>query len=295
MSDLNSPQKSRSETSLAGSQPQSWSDVTLIEDITQEISSKPLPAIDLYEAFESSSESIGEEPHPAKPPSEPSPAQKVQGKRFRARSRSRGARPADRPCLRFNATRPCPWHRRTNSPIASVKRPTTQSRPACPRKPCLQETDPSLVSELHQEAQDAVGISAGSSETTQVSCRARMPLPPSKGGLQPRFFATQLRWSASLLGIAVPKPRPLVRPPPRSLTYKPPSPPQNDDSSLSAYLRWRTCRRASGPTRRASLDTLRRHPHREPQQQPLEASYLGHRKRTIGRRPAYSNGKRSCF
>ena len=31
-----------------------------------------------------------------------------------------------------------------------------------------------------------------------------------------------------MLGIAVPKPRPLARPPPRSLTYKPPAPPQSD-------------------------------------------------------------------
>ena len=37
MSDLNSPEKPRSEPSLEGSQPHSWSDVTLIEDITQKL------------------------------------------------------------------------------------------------------------------------------------------------------------------------------------------------------------------------------------------------------------------
>ena len=49
-----------------------------------------------------------------------------------------------------------------------------------------------------------------------------MPQPPSKGGLQPRFFAPPPRWSQHL-GVAVPKPRPLTRPPPRSLIYKPPA------------------------------------------------------------------------
>ena len=63
------PEKSGSETSLARSQPQSWSDVTPIEDITQEASSKPLPALGLDKVFESS-ESLGEKPSPTKPPSE---------------------------------------------------------------------------------------------------------------------------------------------------------------------------------------------------------------------------------
>ena len=44
MSDLNSPEKPRSEPSLEDSQPQSWSDVTLIEDITQEPASRHLSA-----------------------------------------------------------------------------------------------------------------------------------------------------------------------------------------------------------------------------------------------------------
>ena len=58
----------------------------------------------------------------------------------------------------------------------------------------------------------------------QISYRARMPQPPSKGGLQPQFFAPPpTRWSQHLLGTSVPKPRPLTRPPPRSLTYRPPA------------------------------------------------------------------------
>ena len=57
----------------------------------------------------------------------------------------------------------------------------------------------------------------------QGNFRPRMPQPPSKGGLQPSFFAPPPRWSQHLLGAAVPKPRPLTRPPPRSLIYRPPS------------------------------------------------------------------------
>ena len=55
-----------------------------------------------------------------------------------------------------------------------------------------------------------------------------MPTPPSKGAMQPRFFAPQPRWSEHLLGTAVPKPRPLSRPPPRSLVYRPPTAPIAD-------------------------------------------------------------------
>ncbi|CAE7349409.1 unnamed protein product, partial [Symbiodinium microadriaticum] len=64
MSDLNSPEKPRSEPSLADSQPRSWSDVTLIEDITQESSSRHLSAHCLRECLESSSESVAEQPSP---------------------------------------------------------------------------------------------------------------------------------------------------------------------------------------------------------------------------------------
>ena len=62
----------------------------------------------------------------------------------------------------------------------------------------------------------------GSRPAHQTSFRPRIPQPPSKGGLQPSFFAPPPRWSQHLLGVAVPKPRPLTRPPPRSLVYRPP-------------------------------------------------------------------------
>ena len=136
MSDLNSPEKPRSEPSVAGSQPQSWSDVTLIEDITQEASSKPLPAHCLDELLESSSESLGEQPSPTEPPSEPLPtpipAQAIcVVKRFRARSRSRGP---GLPIAPASDTTPLhPAHGDTEKPrllpLSSVPRPS-QGLPA---------------------------------------------------------------------------------------------------------------------------------------------------------------------
>ena len=95
MSDLNSPEKPRSEPSLGGSQPHSWSDVTLIEDITQESLSRRLSAHCLGEYIQSSSESEAEQPSPTEPQEQPIPSQiPAQAvcvvKRFRLRSRSRG-------------------------------------------------------------------------------------------------------------------------------------------------------------------------------------------------------------
>ena len=60
MSDLNSPEKPRSEPSLEGSQPQSWSDVTLIEDITQESASRHRSAQSMGVYIPSSSETKAE-------------------------------------------------------------------------------------------------------------------------------------------------------------------------------------------------------------------------------------------
>ena len=73
MSDLNSPEKPRSEPSLGGSQPLSWSDVTLIEDITQESLHRSLSAQCLGEYVQSSSESEAEQPSPTEPLEQPLP------------------------------------------------------------------------------------------------------------------------------------------------------------------------------------------------------------------------------
>ena len=55
--------------------------------------------------------------------------------------------------------------------------------------------------------------------------RAKVPAAPHKGGLVPAFFAPEPRWCGSLLGPALPKPHPMLRPPPRSLRFCPPSTP----------------------------------------------------------------------
>ena len=233
MSDLNSPEKPRSEPSLAGSHPHSWSDVTLIEDITQEFSSRHQSAHCLEECLESSSESVAELPSPPEPPPGASPhtdpstgglcCQEIQGPKPKS-----GSGPANRPCLRYNSALPCTLRHRQASPTSAIPGPTSQPRPPCSRHSRLQETDTALVGQLHQEAQNAVGSSTGNSGSTPVSYRARMPQPPSKGGMQPRFFAPPPRWSEHLLGVAVPKPRPLTRPPPRSLVYRPPTQPSTN-------------------------------------------------------------------
>ena len=170
MSDLNSPEKPRSEPSLGGSQPHSWSDVTLIEDITQESLSRRLSAQCLGEYIQSSSESEAEQPSPTDPQEQPIQSQI----------------PTQAVCVvkRFPTL---PWS------VNSIKRPRMPWDPQPGARPI------------------------------QVSLRPRMPQPPNKGGLQPRFFAPPPRWSQHLLGVAVPKPRPLTRPPPRSLIYRPPA------------------------------------------------------------------------
>ena len=167
MSDLNSPEKPRSEPSLAGSQPHSWSDVTLIEDVTQEFSSRHQPANCVEEC---SSESVAEPPSPPEPPPEPLhtqiPAHAVcVVKRFRARSRSRGLElPIASACDTIQPSHAaCDTDMHRLLPLSRVPRPSLGlPGPTCSRHSRLQETDTALVGQLH---------------------------PPSKGGMQPRFFA----------------------------------------------------------------------------------------------------------
>ena len=236
MSDLNSPEKPRSEPSLGGSQPHSWSDVTLIEDITQESLSRSLSAHCLEEYIRSSSESEAEQPSPTEPPGQPAPSQiPAQAvcivKRFRNRSRSRG--PALPIAPASDSTQlgiaPAIPDKPRLLPLSKVPRPST-GLPA-----------PELVGELHQEAQNALGPAAGARPAHHVSRRPRIPQPPSKGGLQPRFFAPQPRWSQHLLGVAVPKPRPLTRPPPRSLIFRPPARPKPDSRGQESYGHQTSC------------------------------------------------------
>ena len=215
MSDLNSPEKPRSEPSLADSQPRSWSDVTLIEDITQESSSRHLSAHCLRECLESSSESVAEQPSPTEPPSKPPPAQiPAQAvcvvKRFRARSRSRGP---GLPIAPASDTTPlCPAPYDTDQPrllpLSRVPRPSLGLLPAPDTPASRRPTPPWSVNSIKRPRM-SWDPQSGIRPAPQISYRARMPQPPSKGGLQPRFFAPPPRWSQHLLGAAVPKPRPL--------------------------------------------------------------------------------------
>ena len=82
MSALNSPEKASSDISLSGSLPQSWSDVQLIEDITQDRKSSPQPE---PRDVLSPTRSLDSSENPA---TSTTPVVCVV-KRFRARSRSR--------------------------------------------------------------------------------------------------------------------------------------------------------------------------------------------------------------
>ena len=115
MSDLNSPEKPRSEHSPGGSQPHSWLDVTLIEDITQESLSRRLSAQCLGEYIQGSSESEAEQPSPTEPLEQPLPSQiPAQAvcvvKRFRVRTQSRGPALPIAPASDSTQLNPCTRH-----------------------------------------------------------------------------------------------------------------------------------------------------------------------------------------
>ena len=185
MSDLNSPEKSRSEPSLADSQPRSWSDVTLIEDITQESSSRHLAAHCLEEGLESSSESVAEQPSPTEPPSKPPPVQiPAQAvcvvKRFRARSRSRG--PGLPVASASDTTQPCPAPCDTDKPrllpLSRVPRPTL-GLPAPDTPASRRPTPPWSVNSIKRPRM-RWDPQPGNRPAPQISYRARMPQPATK-------------------------------------------------------------------------------------------------------------------
>ena len=134
-----------------------------------------------------------------------------------------GPKPADRPCLRFNSAKPCTRHFRQASTLASIPGATSQHRPTCPRAPPARRPTPPWSVNSTKRPKMPWDPQPNSQPALQTSFRPRMPQPPSKGGLQPNFFAPPPRWSQHLLGVSVPKPRPLTRPPPRSLAYPPAS------------------------------------------------------------------------
>ena len=228
MSDLNSPEKPRSEPSLGGSQPHSWSDVTLIEDITQESLHRSLSAQCLGEYVQSSSESEAGQPSPTEPLEQPLPS-KIPAqaicvvKRFRVRSRSRGPDLPIAPASDSTQLNHAPGisDKPRLLPLSVVPRPST-GLPA-PEPPAARRPTPPWSVNSTKRPRMPWDPQPNSQPALQTSFRPRIPQPPSNGGLQPSFFAPPPRWSQHLLGVAVPKPRPLTRPPPRSLAYKPPA------------------------------------------------------------------------
>ena len=154
------------------------------------------------EYIQSSSESEAEQPSPTDPQEQPIPSQIPTQAVCVVKLRSR-------PCLRFNSARHCTRRVGQASPSAIIQCATTQHRPDCPRVPRGQASDSALVGELNQEASNALGPAARRSASPG---EPQAQNASAKGGLQPRFFAPPPRWSQHLLGVAVPKPRPLTRP-----------------------------------------------------------------------------------
>ena len=294
MSDLNSAEKPRSEPSLGGSQPHSWSDVTLIEDITQDSLHRSLSAHGLGEYIPSSSESEVDQPSPAAPQDQPQPpklpAQAVcVVKRFRLRSRSRG--PALPVAPASDSTQlehaPSMSDKPRLLPLSVVPRPSTGL--PVPEPPAARRPTPPWSVNSTKRPRMVWNLQPSSQQVHHVSFRPRMPQPPSKGGLQPSFFAPPPRWSQHMLGVAVPKPRPLTRPPPRSLVYKPPAPPRSDPvQPLGIFTA--TCLHISLPLPRVSPVTPLNHPHLR---RARRASSPEPPRRRLVKTPAFQRGRKS--
>ena len=200
MSDLNSPEKPRSEPSLGGSQPHSWSDVTLIEDITQESLHRSLSAHCVGEYVQSSSESEAEQPSPTEPLEQPLPSQiPAQAicvvKRFRVRSQSRGPALPIAPASDSTQLNHAPGisDKPRLLPLSVVPRPST-GLPA-PEPPAARRPTPPWSVNSTKRPRMPWDPQPSSRPALQTSFRPRIPQPPSKGGLQPSFFAPPPRWS----------------------------------------------------------------------------------------------------
>ena len=180
MSDLNSPEKPRSERSIEGSQPQSWSDVTLIEDITQEPASRHRSAQSMGVYIPSSSESEAEQSSPTKPQQAVCVV-----KRFRARSQTRG--PALPIAPASDSTQSGTAPDTSEQPRLLPLHPVPRPRPGLPAP--SQETDTSVVGELHQEAQNALGPAAG----VPASQSGKLQTQNASAAEQRRFAAKLLR------------------------------------------------------------------------------------------------------
>ena len=295
MSDLNSPEKPRSEPSLGGSQPHSWSDVTLIEDITQESLHRSLSAQCMGEYVQSSSESEAGQPSPTEPLEQPLPsnipAQAIcVVKRFRMRSRSRGPHLPIAPASGSTQPNHAPGisDKPRLLPLSTVPRPST-GLPA-PEPPAARCATPPWSVNSTKRPKMPWDPQPNCQQALSTSFRPRMPQPPSKGGLQPNFFAPPPRWSQHLLGVSVPKPRPLTRPPPRSLAYKPPASHKPEPVKPLGIFTVKDLPSHKPPSAEAKPRTFTRSPAMQPR---LEGLISRASRRRLAKRPAPQRGKRS--
>jgi len=131
-------------------------------------------------------------------------------------------------CLRFNSGaygQPGPRCRASHAAPA----PKSQPRPLQPKPHgTLRPTPPFSVASIKMPRMpwDPPSLAAQDRDVLPRT-RAKVPAVPHKGGLVPAFFAPEPRWCGSLLGPALPKPHPMLRPPPRSLRFCPPASPAN--------------------------------------------------------------------
>ena len=95
--------------------------------------------------------------------------------------------------------------------------PTSGARAA--NRPCLRYNSTLPCTWRHRKASPTAAIECPPAQTRCLPPQILLP------GDRPR---TSTKVVGTSLGIAVPKPRPLTRPPPRSLVYRPPTPPLAD-------------------------------------------------------------------
>ena len=131
-------------------------------------------------------------------------------------------------CLRFNSGPYDPPSRRCQASHACGAVPETscQGLSSQSLKGTLRPTPPFSVASIKRPRMPwDPPASAAQAKDMLLRTRAKVPASPHKAGLVPAFFAPVPRWCDRLLGPALPKPHPMLRPPPRSLRFCPPCTP----------------------------------------------------------------------
>ena len=234
MTDLSSPEKPRSDSSQDISTLRSWTEVhsrrspspskggqplTTVEPLPTE----PVPPAAHTEALSASPLGLA-----TRASQQDSSSHMVCiAKRFRTRSQSRQPHlPIQSACASTQVPTVSPAAG-VGPPTHAVPSPKPQPRPLQPKpQGTLRPTPPFSVASIKRPRMPwDPPEAAAQGRDMLLRTRAKVPAVPHKGGLAPAFFAPVRRWCDSLLGPALPKPRPMFRPPPRSLRFCPPSTP----------------------------------------------------------------------